>query len=539
MPQKMENAGNFLHIPDEILSFIAAKAFDRVSFTVTRNHLEHLVSVANTVDNSFNDRLVASMLIQNAIISAKGIYPLCQDTGTAQVFAWKEGMVLTEGDDTESLSRGIEETFTTRNLRFSTTIPSSLFEESDPRNNMPAQIMISSNQGAHNEGAAYRFLFCAKGGGSSNKTSFTQGTKALLNEKAFTEFLHKQISSLGTAACPPYTIAVVVGGLSPEQNLLALKLATAGYFDAELPDWDYRVLGTKPIRDREWEKTVCVLAENTGLGAQFGGRSFAVDARVLRLSRHGASCPVSVGVSCAAHRNLHGYIDRTGVYLERTISDPLSIPGLAEGAAFSGTALSVTALSGTAPQKPVSIDLDAGLTKVRALLSGMKTGTPILLSGKFLVARDAAHARWHALLASGQSLPEYTRKYAILYAGPAETPSGCVSGSFGPTTAGRMDEYGEELMRSGAALVTLAKGNRSEQWRKSCLAYGGTYLGTVGGAAALIADTYITESSILDYSDLGMEAVRLVTMKGLPAFVLINDRGEDFYQSLSEAHTCP
>jgi len=509
-----------------ILSALAAAAFDRISFTFTREHLEHLVSIVESADNSANDRHVASLLLENAIVAAKKTYPLCQDTGTAQVFAWKDAAVLTTGDDGEALSSGIEHTYKTRNLRFSTTIPSSLFSETDPRNNMPAQIMIGAVPTGSNP--AYRFLFCAKGGGSSNKTSFVQGTKALLEENAFADFLAGQIAGLGTAACPPYTIAVVVGGLSPEQNLLALKLATTGYFDDDLPGWDYRVLGTKPLRDGIWEQKVMDMARATGLGAQFGGTALAVAARVLRLPRHGASCPVSVGVSCTAHRNLHGYIDDTGVYLERTEDNPLSLPGLAEAAAFSHTH----------PGKPVALDLDRGIPAVRNMLSGMEPGQAVLLSGDILVARDAAHARWRALLSRGEALPGYLSRYAIFYAGPSETPEGAVTGSFGPTTAGRMDDYAEELMSRGAALVTVAKGNRSSKWRDACEARGGTYLGTVGGAAALFAEKHITESVILDYPELGMEAVRLVTLRDMPAFVLINDRGRDFFESTREKIEC-
>jgi len=507
------------------LSAFAAAAFDRLSFTFTREHLDHLLFITQSEDTSPNDRRVASILLENAVIAAKGTYPLCQDTGIAQVFAWKDSAIRTEGDDTENLSRGIEETYRTRNLRFSTTVPSSLFTETDPQNNMPAQIMITATQGTTSP--AYRFLFCAKGGGSSNKTALVQATKALLEETAFGEFLARRILELGTAACPPYTIAVVVGGLSPEQNLLALKLATAGYFDRELPGWDYRVLGTKPLRDAEWERKVLTMAADTGLGAQFGGKALATAARVLRLPRHGASCPVSIGVSCAAHRNLHGYIDRTGVYLERTEASPLSIPGLADAAARSHENTG----------KPLSVDLDAGIPALQKLLSGAKPGTALLLSGDILVARDAAHARWRELLSRGDNLPGYLARYPVFYAGPAQTPEGAVTGSFGPTTAGRMDEYAEELMSRGAALVTVAKGNRGAAWRNACKTWGGTYLGTVGGAAALAAERNITASSVLDYPELGMEAVRLVTLRDLPAFVLINDQGQDFFETARENGT--
>lgn len=506
------------------LSLLAEKAFERISFTFSPDHLERLAAIVHDDGNSDNDRLVASQLLENAVIASRGVYPLCQDTGTAQVFAWKDSAIHTDSDDTEALSMGIEKAYKTRNLRFSTTVADSLFEEHDPANNMPAQIQITATRSTAANASAYRLLFCAKGGGSSNKTAFIQGTKALLNEKSFSDFLRKQIPALGTAACPPYTIAVVVGGLSPEQNLLTLKLATTGYFDGDLPGWDYRVMGTVPLRIRDWEAVVLKIAAETGLGAQFGGRALASGACVLRLPRHGASCPVSIGVSCAAHRNLHGFIDRTGIYLERTESDPLSIPSVVTAIAFSRTA--VTA--------PLPVDLDAGIPAIRASLAALTPGTPLLLTGRILVARDAAHARWKQELEKGKALPGYTVQYPIIYAGPAQTPADCVTGSFGPTTAGRMDDYADELMSRGAALITMAKGNRSEKWRKACAAWGGTYLGIIGGAAALIAERYITESTVLDYPDLGMEAVRLVSVRDLPAFVLINDQGRDFYASLTE-----
>jgi fumarate hydratase class I len=512
-----------LMVPEGALSRISAEAFDRLSFTFSREHLDHLVRIATDTVNSDNDRLVASLFLENAVISAQGTFPLCQDTGTAQVFAWKDNAVLTDGDDIADLSRGIEKTWTTRNLRYSTTLPKSLFDEYDPGNNMPAQIQITATRTGTTP--AYRFLFCGKGGGSSNKTSLTQATKALLNESAFDAFLRKQIPLLGTAACPPYSIAVVVGGLSPEQNLLALKLATAGYFDRMLDGWDYRVFGTRPLRDTAWESRVLEIAAETGLGAQFGGKALALSARVLRLPRHGASCPVSIGVSCAAHRNLLGYIDESGIWLERTVRDPLSVPGVREALSAEPT---------VSAEGKTRIDLDEGIPAVRAKLSGLKPGTPVLLTGKILVARDAAHARWRTLIEKGEKLPEYATKYAILYAGPANTPEGRAIGSFGPTTAGRMDDYAEDLMSRGAALVTLAKGNRSEGWRKACAQRGATYLGTPGGIAALIAERHITAGETIDYPDLGMEAVRLVSVRDLPAFVLVNDRGEDFYKCILE-----
>jgi fumarate hydratase class I len=524
--------GASLTIPREALASLAAQAFDRLSFTFTAEHLEQLLRVATTETNSRQDRMVAGMLLENAAIASRGVFPICQDTGIANVFAWKGQAIRTAGGDGDALSEGIADTYKNRNLRLSTTIPSSLFEESDPGTNMPAQILIqaddtdSANR-AH-EGAnspAYRFLFCAKGGGSSNKTSLVQGTKALLNERSFLAHLEREIRKLGTAACPPYSIACVVGGLSPEQNLLALKLATAGYFDRELPGWDYRVLGSIPLRDTAMELKALEIAEDTGLGAQFGGKALACSARVLRLPRHGASCPVSVGVSCSAHRNLHGYIDRDGIWLERTVADPLSMPGVAEAIA------ETKALAG----QSLALTLSDSMSENARRLSGLEPGASVSLTGKILVARDAAHARWSRLIAERKPLPDYVSRYPIFYAGPAQTPEGRVTGSIGPTTAGRMDDYAEELMSRGAALITLAKGNRSAAWALACKKYGATYLGTVGGAAALIAEKYIARSEVVDYADLGMEAVRLIEVKDLPAFVITNDIGADLYAAIGES----
>lgn len=520
--------GTVATFPAEDLAFLAEEAFARLSFTFTRAHLDRLIAVANGPASSANDRLVAVILLRNAAISARGALPLCQDTGIACVFGWRDAGITVDGDETGSLARGVERAYASRHLRFSTTVPSSLFDESDPGNNLPAQItLFASGNGATGTAdeparTAYRFLFCAKGGGSSNKTSLTQATKAILSKDAFDRYLREEIPRLGVAACPPYKVCVVVGGLSPEQNLLALKLATADGLEETSPGWPTDVLGAVPIRVREWESRVLEIAAETGLGAQFGGTALAAEARVYRLPRHGASCPVSIGVSCSAHRNLKGYIDRTGIYLERTVARPEDVPGFAEAVARS---------DGIA-RGALSIDLSLGIESARSALAGIEPGTPVLLSGPLLVARDAAHARWRRDLAEKGALPDYVARYPIMYAGPAETPPGYPLGSFGPTTAGRMDEYADELMSNGAALVTVAKGNRSEGWRAACGRYRATYLGTVGGAAALIAAEHVVSAAILDYPDLGMEAVRLVEVKNLPAFVLINDRGEDFYRSL-------
>lgn len=525
IPVPQENGSN-VHIDSRLLTFAAQQAFERLSFTFTREHLEHLISVALDPANSPNDRSTAAQLLENANIAAKGMYPLCQDTGTAQVFAWKENGIDTgASDDVEALSKGALGAYESRNLRFSTTIPDSLFCEHDPHTNGPAQILVQCTPKT-GEDIAYRFLFCAKGGGSANKTGLIQATKALLNEEAFTAYLRREIAALGTAACPPYTIAVVVGGISPEQNLLTLKLATAGLYSHTIEGHDYRVMGALPLRCPEWEQRVLDIAADTGLGAQFGGRALAVSAIVLRLPRHGASCPVSLGVSCSAHRNLYGYINSRGFWLEKTIDTPERLPGFADAVSRSAAEAAQT----------IEINLDKGIEAARNQLSGMTCGTALVLSGNILVARDAAHARWRQLLNEGKALPDYLREYAILYAGPARTPIGAVTGSFGPTTAGRMDEYADDLMSRGAALITVAKGNRNAQWQKACKKYGAFYLGTVGGAAALIAERHVLNSEVIDYPELGMEAVRLLKISRIPACMITNDKGEDFYTNIIETH---
>lgn len=506
------------------LSFLAQRAFEKLSFYFTPRHLEHLITIASDTNASANDLVVAKSLLQNACIASEGVLPLCQDTGIAQIFAWKDEDLQTFCDDQKALSNGALACWQAKNLRNSTNQPLGLFDEKDPQDNSPCQISITPNfSGSHK---TYRFLFCAKGGGSSNKTSLFQGTKALLNEKSFTEFLQKSILNLGTSACPPYTIAIVVGGLSPEQNLLALKLATASYFNQKLPLWDYKVFGVEPCRIPEWEHKVLTIAQKTGLGAQFGGTAFASDAIVLRLPRHGASCPVSIGVSCVAHRNLHGYIDESGLYLEKTVTAPSQDNRIKT---ILNQDLEKNDPTQVLTNESIDINLDDGLNAALTKLSQAKPGTSIALSGWILVARDQAHARWKKLLDEGKTLPEYTSQYPILYAGPAKTPKSHPIGSFGPTTAGRMDEYAELFMSQNVGRLTIAKGNRSSQWKEACAQYHGFYLGTIGGAAALIAQNHIKEVTIIDYPELGMEAVRLVKLDRLPCFVIINDKGEDFY----------
>ena len=533
--------GNELPVNGSVLAVFAEQAFKRLSFTFPQEHLESLLNVACDPASSENDRLVAVKLLENAVIAAKGTLPLCQDTGVAQVFAWKDSSVYSVlnavnrtmpfTSDTEALTAGVGKAYKENNLRFSINIPSSLFDEKNSATNLPAQVdVFSTNESGE---PSYRFLFCAKGGGSSNKTDFTCATKALLNPQSFERFLQTKIAALGTAACPPYTIAVVIGGLSPEQNLQTLKLATTGYWDAAEAlneaggaiRWTDTVGGVRPLRCKDWEERVLQIAAETGLGAQFGGSHLAAHARVFRLPRHGASCFASIGVSCNAHRNLVGYISREGAFLQKNISDPRP---------FFEKATAYTAGADAHHGEPVKVDLSS-IEAARAKLSDYPVGQAFLFSGEILVARDAAHARWKALLESGKPLPDYTLHYPILYAGPAETPKGAVIGSFGPTTANRMDPYADDLMSRGAALITIAKGNRSELWRTACKKYGAFYLGTIGGAAALIAEKHITARKVLDYPDLGMEAVQLISVKDLPVFLITDDKGNDFYASLQKS----
>lgn len=537
-----EAKSDIVIVRPDVLEKIAAESFSRLSFTFTKAHIEHLIKCCLSPDASPNDKFVCACLLRNAAVSANGKLPLCQDTGIANIFGWQDNGFLTSGknDSCAALSSGAASVYKSRALRFSTNSPVSFFEEKDPRNNMPAQVSVFSGLcacapvpdfGISDDSPCMRLIFCAKGGGSSNKTSFIQGTKALLNPKSFEALLRDQITHIGTSACPPYTIAVVAGGLSPEQNILTLKLATCGAYD----NMTYEPNDTG-FRDKEMENLVLQIAKETGYGAQFGGTQFAVSAVVIRLPRHGASCPISTGVSCSAHRNLKAFITGSGYYIEKTVEHLETIPHFEEAASFAEQSVSANIANQlSAPAAEVRrITTDGGIQNVLKQLEGSSCGERITLSGKILVARDKAHARWQALIDQGKDLPSYCTEYPICYAGPAQTPQGLAIGSFGPTTAGRMDSYAETLMPRGAALVTLAKGNRSKSWTASCAKYGAYYLGTPGGIAALIASSYITEQKIIDYEDLGMEAVRLVTVKNLPAFVITTSEGEDFYERITK-----
>lgn len=541
---------SILEVDPKGIQKLAEEAFTDVSFFLRSSFLEKLRGILHDPDSSENDRYVAEALLRNAVVASEGLLPLCQDTGTATVIAWKGdrvwvrslanrslatngsssdlstgGMVLhreqgTERTlDEEALWQGIAEVYRTRYLRYSQIAPLTMFEEVNTGTNLPPQIDIYAS-----EGTEYRFLFIAKGAGSANKTSFFQESRALLDREKLLSFLREKVRALGTAACPPYRLAVVIGGLSPEMNLKVLKLATAGLLDGLPGQGDGKGL---MYLDREWSTLLLQLAQESGLGAQFGGKYLALDARVIRMARHAGACPVSIGVSCSADRNILGRITPEGMFLEQLEKEPVrfleelpvqktpSIPGKAR---VSGSRRTIT-----------KIDLDRGLDEVRKELSKLPVGSLVLLSGPLVVARDIAHARFFQRLKEGKGLPDYLYTYGVYYAGPAKTPPGYPIGSFGPTTAQRMDGYIEAFMREGASLVTLAKGNRAKGTRELCQKYGGFYLGTIGGAAALLARDHIVSSELLDYPDLDMEAVRLIRVKDFPAFLLIDDKGNDLY----------
>lgn len=500
----------FLKVDPEGLRALAKQAFSDVSFYLRTSHLEKVAAILEDPEASENDRFVAVTLLKNSAIAAKGTLPTCQDTGTSIVFAKKGQQVLTAGRDEEDLSRGIYEIFQDKNLRYSQLAPLNMFEEKNTGTNLPVQMEIHSVPG--NE---YEFLFLAKGGGSANKTFLYQESKAILNEKSLDQFLREKLFSLGTAACPPYHIAVVIGGTSAEATLKAVKLASAGYYDA-LPSQGNE-LG-QAFRDLEWEKRVFHMAQETGIGAQFGGKYLAHDVRVVRLPRHAASCPVGIGVSCSADRNIKAKITSEGIFLEQLEMNPERfVPDEAK--------LSLT--------KPVAVNLDQPMAEILKELSKYPVKTRLALSGTLVVARDVAHARIKQMLDQGKPVPDYLKQYPVYYAGPAKTPAGMPTGSFGPTTAGRMDSYVEEFMKHGGSLIMLAKGNRSAAVREACKKYGGFYLGSIGGPAAILAKENITKMEILDFEDLGMEAVRKITVKDFPAFIVIDNKGNDFFAGKS------
>jgi len=487
------------------LTTLAERAFKDVSFLLRPSHLKQLQEILDDPEASDNDKYVALELLKNAIISADAVFPMCQDTGTAIIIGKKGQGVWTGGGDEEALSRGVFNAYTKNYFRYSQNAPLTMYEEKNTATNLPAQIELSATDGDH-----YDFLFIAKGGGSANKTYLFQETKATLNPGTLPKFLMSKIKAIGTAACPPYHIAVVVGGTSPELVLKTVKLASARYLDG---------LPTKgsptghAFRDLELEAQLLGDIRRLGLGAQFGGKYFALDVRVIRLPRHGASCPIGLGVSCNADRNIKAKITRDGIFIEKLETNP---------AKYLTKAPEMKA-------PPVAIDLNRPMNEIRATLSKYPVATRLSLSGPIIVARDIAHAKLKELLDKGGELPAYIKDHIVYYAGPAKTPPGYASGSLGPTTAGRMDDYVPIFQKAGGSLVMLAKGNRSKVVTDSCKTYGGFYLGSIGGPAARLGKDCITSQEVLAYPELGMEAIFKITVKDFPAFILVDDKGNDFY----------
>jgi fumarate hydratase class I len=503
---------NFLEVAPEALTTLTSTAIHDIQHLLRPGHLAQLRAILDDSEASPNDRYVARDLLQNANIAAGGILPMCQDTGTAIVMGKRGQHVLTDGHDEEHIARGIYDAYTTLNLRYSQMAPLTMWDEKNTGSNLPAQIELYAT-----EGDAYKFLFMAKGGGSANKSYLYQETKAVLNPSRMASFLEEKIRSLGTAACPPYHLAIVVGGTSAEFALKTAKYASARYLDT-LP-----TAGSPAghgFRDTELEQTVLEITRKTGIGAQFGGKYFCHDVRVIRLPRHGASCPVAIAVSCSADRQALGKITADGVFLEQLETDPAQY--LPDPASVTEDATEV-----------VRIDLNRPMAEIRAELAKYPIKTRLSLTGTMVVARDIAHAKIAERLDAGEPMPAYLRDHPVYYAGPAKTPEGYASGSFGPTTAGRMDSYVERFQAAGGSLVMLAKGNRSKAVTDACKKHGGFYLGSIGGAAARLAQDCITKVDVLEYPELGMEAVWKIEVRDFPAFIIVDDKGNDFFAQSS------
>lgn len=496
-----------LKISPEALTYLSREAFHDTSFFLRPKHLAQVAAILKDPGASDNDRYVALTLLKNAEIASKGILPMCQDTGTAAIFGKKGQQVWTGANDAEALMRGVYDCYTKENLRYSQVAPLDMFTEVNTGTNLPAQIDLHAT-----EGAKYEFLFVAKGGGSANKLYLFQETKALLNPKSLEKFFAEKMQLLGTSACPPYHLVFVIGGTSAEMCMKTVKLATTKYLDGLPASGNEH---GRAFRDTALEARVLALAQQSGVGAQFGGKYFALDVRIVRLPRHGASCPVGMGVSCSADRNIKGKITKDGIFLEKMESDPgRFIP--AELRAFKDDNF-------------VSIDLNRPMKEILAELSKHPVTTRVSLTGTLIVARDSAHAKLKERIEAGQGLPDYLKNHPVYYAGPAKTPAGYASGSFGPTTAGRMDSYVDLFQSLGGSMVMLAKGNRSKAVTDACKKNGGFYLGSIGGPAAILAQDNITKVEVLDYPELGMEAVWKIEVKNFPAFILVDDKGTDFF----------
>ncbi|TVT50418.1 fumarate hydratase [Amycolatopsis cynarae] len=505
----------FLEIEPAALTRLARTAITDIQHLLRSSHLAQLRAIVDDPEASGNDRFVAMDLLRNAAISAGGVLPMCQDTGTAIVIGKRSEGVLTGGDDEEALARGIFDAYQELNLRYSQMAPLTFWEERNTGTNLPAQIELYHKPG-HGD-PSYEFLFMAKGGGSANKTFLYQETKAVLNPKRLARFLDEKLRSLGTAACPPYHLAIVVGGMSAEFNLKVAKLASARYLD-DLPT-EGSPLG-HAFRDTDLEQQVLEMTRQFGIGAQFGGKYFCHDVRVIRLPRHGASCPVGIAVSCSADRQAKAKITADGVFIEQLERDPARfLPDVTED---------------DLSDEVVSVDLNRPMDEIRAQLSALPVKTRLSLTGPLVVARDIAHAKIAERLEAGEEMPQYLRDHPVYYAGPAKTPEGYASGSFGPTTAGRMDSYVAQFQAAGGSMVMLAKGNRSKQVTESCRQHGGFYLGSIGGPAARLAQDCIKKVEVLEYPELGMEAVWKIEVEDFPAFIVIDDKGNDFFAETSE-----
>jgi fumarate hydratase class I len=505
-----EGSRKILKIDPKGLEILAGKAVSDLSFYLRTSHLEKLAAILDDLEATDNDRFVAYMMLRNTVISSKEDLPWCQDTGTAIVIGKKGENVRTGGNDAENLSKGIFETFKTKNLRYSQVVPFSMFEEKNTGTNLPAQIDIYAT-----DGSKYEFLFITKGGGSANKTFLYQQSKSLLNEESLIKFVKEKIMDLGTSACPPYHLALVIGGTSAEATLKTVKEASAGYLD-QLP-----LTGNeagRAFRDIEWEKKIEKICHEYGVGAQFGGKYFVHDVRVIRLPRHAASCPVGLGVSCSADRNIKAHITDQGIFIEELEKNPARF------------------LPAKAPEleKPVHINLDRPMKDVLAELTKYPVKTRLNLTGTLIVARDIAHAKIKKMLDEGKQMPQYFKEHPVYYAGPAKTPEGMPSGSFGPTTAGRMDSYVDLFQSLGGSLIMLAKGNRSRQVIEACKKHGGFYLGSIGGPAAILAAENIKSVEVIDFEELGMEAIRQIRVENMPAFIITDDKGNDFFDEYNK-----
>ena len=504
------NGRTVLEVAGDALTGLAFEAMRDVSHLLRPGHLQQLRGILDDPEASDNDRFVALELLKNANVAAGMVLPSCQDTGTAIVMGKKGQYVWTDSDDAEALSRGIHKTYTETNLRYSQMAPLDMYQEVNTGSNLPAQIDIYAEPGDQ-----YKFMFIAKGGGSANKTFLYQQTRAVLRPDKLLAFIDEKIKTLGTAACPPYHLAVVIGGTSAEMNLKTVKLASCRYLDG-LPTAGNE--NGQAFRDLELEAEVHKLTQSSGIGAQFGGKYFCHDVRVIRLPRHGASLPIGIGVSCSADRQILGKINADGVFLEQLETDPAKyLPEIEEGS-----------LGG----EVVDIDLNQPMWDIRQKLSQYPIKTRLSLSGPMIVARDIAHAKFQERIESGQGLPDYAKDHMIYYAGPAKTPDGMASGSFGPTTAGRMDSYVDLLMRNGGGFISLAKGNRSKQVTDACHEHGGFYLGSIGGPAAILAQNCIKKVEVQEYPELGMEAVWRIEVENFPAFIVVDDKGNDFFQNV-------